>query len=72
MRLEKVDNKYFLVRSASFKDRHNKVRQYLGTTEPDLKKAIKEYAYDLELKAADKVSKMSCVYYTHLIYIKKI
>lgn len=59
--------KYFLVRSASFKNKHNKVRQYLGTTElteEDLTKAIRDYAYDLEMKAAEKVAEMAAEYYT--------
>lgn len=71
-RLEKATDtkkatKFFLARSASFKSKHNKVRQYLGTTEPtaeDLAKAIRDYAYDLEMKAAEKVAEMAAEYYT--------
>jgi Fic family protein len=67
---EKSDNKYpkyFLVRYISFKGKHSRVRQYLGTTEPtpdNLAKAIRNYAYDLELKAAEKVAEIACSYYT--------
>ena len=67
---EKYNNrspKYFLVRYISFKGKHSRVRQYLGTTEPtpeDLAKAIKDFAYDLELKAAEKLADMACSYYT--------
>lgn len=67
---ERSDNKspkYFLVRYISFKGKHSRIRQYLGTTEPTsdaLAKAIRDYAYDLELKAAEKVADMACSYYT--------
>jgi hypothetical protein len=67
---ERSDNKspkYFLVRYISFKGKHSRIRQYLGTTEPTsdaLAKAIRDYAYDLELKAAEKVVDMACSYYT--------
>jgi Fic family protein len=67
---ERSDNKspkYFLVRYISFKGKHSRVRQYLGTTEPDsdtLAKAIRDHAYDLELKAAEKVANMACSYYS--------
>ncbi len=67
---EKSDNKspkYFLVRYISFKGKHSRVRRYLGTTEPTpdaLVKAIRDYAYDLELKAAEKIAEMACSYYT--------
>ena len=67
---EKYDNrspKYFLVRYISFKGKHSRVRQYLGTTKPTpevLAKAIRDFAYDLELKAAEKIADMACSYYT--------
>jgi hypothetical protein len=67
---EKYDNrspKYFLVRYISFKGKHSRVRQYLGTTEPTsevLTNAIRDFAYDLELKAAEKLADMACSYYT--------
>lgn len=67
---EKSDNKsakYFLVRYISFKGKHSRVRQYLGTTEPTseaLAKAIRDYAYTLEMKAAEKVAEMACAYYS--------
>lgn len=67
---EKSENrspKYFLVRYISFKGKNRRVRQYLGTTEPTseaLAKAIRDYAYDLELKAAEKVADMAYSYYT--------
>jgi hypothetical protein len=51
--------KYFLVRYISFKGKHNRVRQYLGTAElasDALEKAIRNYAYDLDLKAAEKIA----------------
>jgi fido (protein-threonine AMPylation protein) len=66
-RLEKAkENKYFLVRNASFKGRHGKVRKYLGTTEDiweDLNKNIVEYSYELEIKAAENVADMAFAYY---------
>lgn len=67
---EKSENrspKYFLVRYISFKGNNSRVRQYLGTTEPTsevLAKAIRDYAYDLELKAAEKVADLAYSHYT--------
>jgi Fic family protein len=64
---DKKSTKYFLVRYTSFKGKHSRVRQYLGTTEPTseaLEKAIRDYAYTLEMKAAEKIAEMACTYYT--------
>jgi Fic family protein len=66
-RLEEAKGpKYFLVRNASFKGKHRKVRKYLGTTKDildDLNKHIVEYSYELEIKAAEKVADMAFAYY---------
>jgi hypothetical protein len=58
-------SKYFLVRNATFKGKHGKVRKYLGVTEDigkvyeDLNKNIVNYSYELETQAAKKVADMA-------------
>ena len=73
-KLEKAgESKFFLTRSASFKGKHYKVRKYLGTTIPteeEFRKNIIDYSYELEIKAADKVAQLACIYYDS-VYLPK-
>jgi hypothetical protein len=51
------------VRHISFKKKHHRVRQYLGTPEPTpeaIVKAIRDYAYIFKTKAAEKIAKIAC------------
>lgn len=60
-------SQYYLVKDVKFKDKKKKIRIYLGTIPPtpeDVDKYCKEYAYEIELKAASKKAELSSVFYS--------
>ena len=57
---------YYLAKDVWFKNKKGKVKKYLGTDQPseeELEKYRKEYAYELELKAAQKKAEFSSIFY---------
>ena len=58
---------YYLVKDVKVKGKKRKIRKYLGIIPPtaeDIEKYRKEYAYEIELKAALKKSELSCTFYS--------
>ncbi len=58
---------YYLVKDVKVKGKKRKIRKYLGIIPPtaeDIEKYRKEYAYEIELKAALKKAELSCTFYS--------
>ena len=58
--------KYFLVKDVKVKGKKRKARKYLGTTPPtaeDIDHYREKYAYQIELKAAQKRAAISSTFY---------
>lgn len=58
---------YFLVKDVKIKGKKRKIRKYLGVKQPtgeEVEKYRREYAYEIELKAARKKAELRCSFYT--------
>ena len=59
---------YYLVKEVRIGDKHRKIKKYVGSgysppSPADVQKFCEDFAYEIELKAAQKKAEMSCALY---------